>query len=442
MSKYIESKEAIDTSLLLWDIRPTQTSVQETYDIVVYPTAIYDDQYGGPITFVIPPQSSGCLINIDVITEWRVMKGENKKIVAADQVTVINNFSNALWSYVDVQVGDRINVMQSMENAYAYQTLFNTIFNNQSNRKDYLFESESFVMDTGMSKEEANCLVFTNNNEKLVKNKGSSTRAARIAGSRILTSKTKLHTSLLTHSKVLPTEMRIKVTLAKNKNSFILMASTTDFKVLVQKVFLQCTFVRPRDFVINLQDERLKQDPALYDVEYPEISMRSISAGKTQVTINDLFPNKLPKVAFFALQTSSDLVGDFGTTPFCFNRMRSFQLYVNNHEYFPFPIKFVENEVTKDDFSQAYMQLYKALGLEMKGDCLINAVNFNIYYILGVILTPDKEHVKHLNLQREAEVRAEITLEVASESAFTLITYALYDRLYTIDHNRQLSIIE
>ena len=439
MSKYIQSKEAIDTSLLLWDIRPTQTSVQETYDIVVYPSAIYHDQYGGPINFVIPAQSSGCLINIDIVTEWRVMKGDDK-IVAANQVTIVNNFSNALWNYVDVQVGDRVNVMQSMENAYAYQTFFNTIFNNQSNRKDYLFESESFVMDDADGKTAANCLEFTSADKSLILNKGSTTRAERIAESRILTSKTKLHTSLLTHSKVLPTEMRIKVTLVKNRNAFLLMAATTEYKVVIQKVFLQCTFVRPRDFVLNLQEERLKQDPALYDVEHPEISMRSISAGKTHVTINDLFPNKLPKVAFFAIQNSTDLVGDFKTTPFCFNRMRSFQLYVDNHEYFPFPIKFVENDVTKDDFSQAYMQLYKTLGLEMKGDCLVNAVNFNINYILGVILTPDKEHLKHLNIQKEAEVRAEITLEV--EGTFTLITYAIYDRLYTIDHNRQLSIIE
>ena len=122
MSKYIQSKEALDTALLLWDIRPTQTSVKETYDIIVYPSAIYDDTYGGPINFTIPPQTNGCLLNIDIITEWRIQKGGDK-LPDNEQVSIINNFSNALWSYTDLQVGDRVNVMQSMENAYAYQTL-------------------------------------------------------------------------------------------------------------------------------------------------------------------------------------------------------------------------------------------------------------------------------------------------------------------------------
>jgi len=444
MSKYIESKEALDTALLLWDIRPTQTSVKETYDLIVYPSAIYDDTYGGPINFDIPPQSNGCLINVDVITEWRVMRGD-VKLADKEQVAIVNNFSNALWSYVDLQVGDRVNVMQSMENAYAYQTLFNTIFNNQSNRVEYLSTSESFVMDEADGKVAANCLVFfadDTHQATAILNKGSAMRAEKIAKSRILKSRTKLCTSLLNHSKVLPTQLRLKVTLAKNKNAFLLLADSTEFKVLIKRVYLQCTYVRPQDFILNLQEERLKQDPALYDVEQPEISMRSISRGSKQVTINDVFPNKLPKVAFFAMQSTSTIAGDFKTNPFCFHRMSAFQLYVDNHEYFPFPIKFIDNDDEKDDFSEAYMQLYKALGLEMKGDCLVNADNFNIYYILGVVLTPDKEHLKHLNLQREGEVRLEITLEVEAPAPFTLITYAIYDRLYSIDYNRQLSIIE
>lgn len=441
MSKYIQSKEALDTALLLWDIRPTQTSVKETYDIIVYPSAIYDDTYGGPINFTIPPQTNGCLLNIDIITEWRIQKGGDK-LPDNEQVSIINNFSNALWSYTDLQVGDRVNVMQSMENAYAYQTLFNTIFNNQSNRKDYLSTSESFIMDDGQGLLEANCLVFYDADKTKIKNKGSAARAAKIAKSRIVKSKTKLYTSLLNHSKVLPTQMRLKVTLAKNKNAFLLMAETADYNVLIKKVYLQCTFVRPQDFILNLQEERLRQDPALYDVEHPEISMRSISKGSKNITVNDVFPTKLPKVAFFVLKNTSAIVGEYKSTPFCFHRILSFQLYVNNHEHFPFPIKFEDTDDEVDDFSEAYMQLYKSLGLDMKGNCLVDANNFNIYYIIGVVLTPDRVHLKHLNLQNEGEVRLEIKLEGEAEAPYTLITYAIYDRLYSIDYNRQLSIIE
>ena len=59
-----------------------------------------------------------------------------------------------------MNVGDRANIMQSMENAYAYHTFCNTALNNSSLRKDYLAISESFEMDMGTKKTEANCKVF------------------------------------------------------------------------------------------------------------------------------------------------------------------------------------------------------------------------------------------------------------------------------------------
>ena len=444
MSKYQQSKESIDSSLLLWDIRPTQTSVQETYDLIVYPSAVYDDTFGGPITFKIPPQANGCLSDVEIVTEWKVMKN-TAKLTDKQQVSVINNISNAMWNFVDVQVGDRVNVMQSMENAYAYQTFFNTALNNKEEREQYLGISETWYMDKGNNKEEANCLKFftaTGVKKDDIKNEASAWRAGKIKLSKVIKSRAKLQTPLLNHSKVLPSRLRVAVTLSKNKNDFLVQAEEDDIKVKVKNVYLQCTFVRPRDTMLNLQEETLKKRPALYDIDYPEISLRTISTGSDQVTINNLFPNKLPKVAFFVLQKTSDLTGDHKTSPFVFERMKSFQLYINNHEHFPMPIKFDPDNKGESDFIDAYMQLYKAAGYEYEGDCLIAENNFNYNYIIGAVFTADKQHTKHLNLQNEGETRVEIELEDKDEGPFTLITYAIYDKLYKIDEHRNLTIIE
>ena len=88
------------------------------------------------------------------------------------------------------------------------------------------------------------------------------------------------------------------------------------------------------------------------------------------------------------------------------------------------------------------MQLYKAAGYEYEGDCLIAENNFNYNYIIGAVFTADKQHTKHLNLQNEGETRVEIELEDKDEGPFTLITYAIYDKLYKIDEHRNLTIIE
>ena len=161
MTKYIESQEALESSLLLWDIRSTQTSIEETYELTVYPSTTYEDRYGAPVEFTIPMQPNGCLIDVEILTTWQI-KREDAVLANKDEITVINNFSNALWAFVDVKVSNRVNLMQSMEQAYPYQTLFNTLLNSNSNREDYLWESECFAMDTGQDKKAADCTSFFN----------------------------------------------------------------------------------------------------------------------------------------------------------------------------------------------------------------------------------------------------------------------------------------
>ena len=401
-----------------------------------------------PATCVALPggvQPNGYLLDIDIETTWQIRRAD-EDLKANDNISIINNFSNALWSFVDVQVGNRVNLMQSMENAYGYQTLFNTILNSNSDRADYLSVSECFVMDSGQDLKAANCVTFFDEDTAKNLNRGGTKRAKKIKASREFTSKTKLHSPILNHSKVLPSNMSIKVTLTKNKTPFLLMSAKEtegEPQVIIKRVVLLCTYYRPREVFLNLMEERLKQSPALYDIEYPEISLRTIPAGNKHFTLYDFFPSKLPKSAFFAITTASNVAGDLESNPLIvFHRMNSFQMYIDNREHFPNPIKFVNTKSDHLDFSKAYLQLYKTLNLDRSGDCLVNSDNFNIYYIIACVLTDDKQHLQHLNLQRTADVRIKLELDDIPTVPMILITYALYDKLYSIDSNRHITITE
>ena len=70
MSKFINSREATTSNLLLWSEKPTQVSIQETYNIKVWPaTHIFND---GPINLTIPPQPNGMLHSVDVVTKFKI----------------------------------------------------------------------------------------------------------------------------------------------------------------------------------------------------------------------------------------------------------------------------------------------------------------------------------------------------------------------------------
>ena len=147
MAKFINSQNAIPTDLLLWNERPTQVSIQEKYNVKVWPiTNILND---GPINFNIPPQPKGMLTDINIVTKFKIQKDGHDLTVPQKNLSIVNNFANALWGLVDVKVDDRLEITQSMRNSYAYQTFFNHVLNSESNRQDYLLYNELFKMDDG-----------------------------------------------------------------------------------------------------------------------------------------------------------------------------------------------------------------------------------------------------------------------------------------------------
>ena len=160
MTKFMKSKESISSSLLLWDERSTEVSIEETYDLKVWPvTNILNE---GPINFVIPPQPKGMMSDIHICTKIKLQKNGEDLNNLEDMISITNNFANSLWGQVDIQVDDRIDLTQSMKNAYAYQTFFNHVLNTESTHSDYLYTNELFKMDEGATKNFARMLTIDN----------------------------------------------------------------------------------------------------------------------------------------------------------------------------------------------------------------------------------------------------------------------------------------
>ena len=67
MLKFKESKESVASDLLLWQSRPTQVSIKDTYELKIHPvTSIFNE---GPIHFEIKGEPRGMISNID-IAQW------------------------------------------------------------------------------------------------------------------------------------------------------------------------------------------------------------------------------------------------------------------------------------------------------------------------------------------------------------------------------------
>ena len=517
MSKFVNSKEAILSPLQIWQEVPTQISVQETYDLKIYPvTNIFND---GPIHFVIPPQPNGMLKDIEILTKFRIDE-DGKHITDFKQdLSIINNFSNALWELLDIQVDDRTYLTQSMKNAYAYGTFFNTVLNSETDREDYLFENEIFKMDKALDKaaaEDTNAFTldtglaaaavleeikdlptekikwkssFTidtgdnvevtvpvfnyyqyakevwtnlNNDDKNQyyyspnpKNPASAERAMRLNKGQSVTVSSKLHCPLLSTEKCLPTRIRMRVSLTKNSDDFLLLAPLdSKYEVVIEDIYMNVTYFRPIDVILNRLEEHLAKEAAPYFISKPEIILRPITNSNRIIRVNDLFHNKLPPYAFFCLQKTLDFEGRRNSNPYAFIPFAKFQIYVNGVPHFVDPLEIsyhesiIDHETRKlyTENGSFLRQLYKTIGREYKGNSFITSKNFQLNFIVGVSFTADRSNTsaRYLNLQEQGSTNVEIDMGYDKDipQDMVLIIYTLYDRQIQIDGERQFKIIE
>ena len=522
MAQFVNSSESISSSLLLWNDVPTQVSIEETYGMDIWP--ITGNLNDGPINFKVPPQPNGMMTDIHIITKLKIQKDGQDLMFRNDSLSVVNNFGNSIWGQVDIQLDDRIDITQSMKNAYPYQTFFNHALNSDSNRSDYLFYNELFKMDQGSTKKlEEDSRTFWRWNDKVdneikdlmpanvtdemkndklreIKaklnvsenlgnyygtakyvssamgyssgekiealtdivsrmllpskvNPAASERSRFLHHGESITLSTKLQNPLFNTSKCLPTKMKIKVSLTKNNDEFVILSDGNNkYGIHIEECYLHASYYRPRDPILSLIEERLTKEPASYFISRPEIILKPISNAGRIIRVTDVFHNVLPPYAFFCLQRSKDLEGTYKTNPYTFIPFKNFQFYVNGVPYFANPLEVTSIKKRGDEhyqymeFGEYMRQLYKTLGKDLRGNCLINSSNFQLNFMVGLSFGADKSSLaeRHLNLQEKASTYLEIDMGINEgiPQDMVLIIYALYDRQIQIDSERQIKIIE
>ena len=446
MLKIRGSQDAISNDLLLWSGVKTQVSIQEVYALKVHPVSSQLNE-GGMIHFDIPSQMKGMLSKVEIITSFKVKKGDNN-LTGDDHVSIINNIANAMFGLVQISINDRTELCQSMRNSYAYQTYFDYCLNCDADRADYLNAISCFVMDEGVTKADAETMMFKGDG---VKNKGAAKRAARIAGSKTVTTCTQLHNPLFTTSKALPTNMKIRVSVSKNNDSFLLLAESEQYNIQIQDIYLRAIFLRPHDIFLSLIEERLAKEAASYYITRPELILRPISESGRIVRLNNLFSGgRLPKTAFFAIQRSGDFSGSAPSNPFSFVPFGSFNLHVNGVPYFADPL---ETDYQTVDGQKIYSnswnflkQLYEVIDKEKKGLGMINSTNFQQNFMVGVSLANDRAGINAEYLNQQTHASTNLTIDLGYDSNVSedllLLIFCHWDRVVKINGARELEIID
>ena len=98
MRMFTESPEALSNELLLWNKPSSNVSVEDCYELKIYPRESISKY--GPTTFVIPPQPQGMLTNVDVVTTFKLQNSSGGDVSVADQTTVINGIIDSIIFWI------------------------------------------------------------------------------------------------------------------------------------------------------------------------------------------------------------------------------------------------------------------------------------------------------------------------------------------------------
>ena len=282
-------------------------------------------------------------------------------------------------------------------------------------------------------------------------NLSASERSARVNRGQSVTVDSKLQCPIFNTSKSLPPNMKIRISLTKNSDSFLLLSEDDGFRVVIEDCYLNVTYIRPHEAFLDQIEDRMQREPAPYFIERPEIIIKPITSPAQIIRLTEVFHGKIPPYAFFCLQNSKDFEGSFKTNPYTFVPFKRFQFYLDGKPYFndPLDLDSVHDLASGGHeykgFGQYLRQLYKTLGKDLKGDCLVNSKNFNLNFMVGVSFGADKSSVSenHLNLQENASTYLEIDMGIKEvPEDMVLIIYALYDRQIQIDAQGKIQIIE
>ena len=416
MSKFIASEEGMPQELIPFSVMNTQVMIKGVQEVKYLPINSFETS--DTVNFEIPAQHNLMIKNIEIVTKF--------KIDGDDDVTLVSNPANALWKQVDIVLNNKYQLSNPMQQSSNYETFFSTILNVDQEREEVIFSNQGFLLDAGGDKAEAD----------KIDNKNAAKRANLIEGGKSVTMISDLNCSLLKTPKLLIPGLEFNISLTKNKPEFLLLSAGTDFKIMIEKVYLNVTYVQPEEVYLKMLEDKLEKTPAIYDGRRTEISTFGIQSGVTKYQFNNIFRGSLPSFMVLCVQDREAINGAYDKNPYTFHPFKSVQVYINNREYFPDPL-----ETTKDDNTLMLNHFYKALGYDLKGTCLINRDNFRAHFMIPIVLARDRSIKFHHNLQEIADFKVEIEFETAVVANQVLMVYSVFDQIIKIDKERNVERI-
>lgn len=423
------SVECTKSELDIFQIPPTQTSIEKSLYVEVQPIAALTDN--SPLEFFISGSGEYYydLNNTLLYILCKIVRQDNTDIPDAARVGFINYPIASLFNQVDISLGDRL-ISQS-DNLYTYRAYIETILNYNTQTLASQFTAGLFFKDTA-----------GHHHDRAAdgRNAGFNKRCQLTARSRPIEIVGPIYGDLFNQPKLILNGLDLKLKLSRNKDSFCLMSPDAEqYKIQILHASLYVKRVQVSPAVRIGHSRALLNTTAKYAIDRSCLKVYSIPAGSRLTNHENLFLGQIPKTVILGFVDHDGFSGSYQRNPLCFQHfnINYAALYLDGQQ---FPARPFKPNFQNDAAIREYMALVHISGKHRsdRGLAIDRDEFMNGYTFFAFDLTPDQEPGAHFSLVKTGNLRAEIRFAVATPVTINMIVYSINSNVIEINNKREI----
>ena len=469
------SEECSISPLEVFDIPPTQTAIEKSYDVEYLPTSAL--QEGGVVEFYIPASNEDY---VDLKNSKLYIKAKITNDVGGDldnnvDVAPVNNFLQSMWSNVELMLNDRLvthsnnvhgytsmlsHLLHDSDESLASERPMQMVYKDTPGQMDAtnvkkpnetnLIAGFSFRQETAIAAgEEEGALPVLGvrlarvPEDENVGNNGLHKRFLQTQGSKAFELYGSLRLDLFEQLRYLPNGISIKLRLHQQKRAFSLMSPNNDtaYKIKLLNASFILRKVKPSPGVLLGHADGMTKAPAQFPIVRKECKSFAIPAGLAQFKQDNIFLGQLPSTVVLAMVTGRAFSGSLEQNPFNFQHfnVNLVQLYADGEPVRSRPFRL---DMETGSYVESFCSLFSGMS-KFDGDrgSIIKYEDWpRGYSLFAFSLSPDAQCDDHSSLIKHGNLRIEVQFAQALEDPIQLLVYAEFDNIIKIDSDRQVLV--
>ena len=381
----------------------------------VFPISKLNDN--GPIEFNIENSTEKFidLANSFIKFKIQILKHDGTKLGDDNAVIPINYSIGTMFNQVDVNLGGT--TISSSNNLYSYRAYVEALLN-------FGKEAKKSQLQMGMySREPA---------EKFKTYFGKS-KIVDISG--------QIHCDIFNQGRLILNGLPLKIAFHRNRSAFLFMSEedNPNYKLnIIEAIFcVRKVTLTPHRF-IELQ-KQLETVPACYPINRVDVRTHSVAAGLTNFIWDNCYQGQLPNKIIIGMVDNDSCSGAYKKNPFYFKNydVRKISSIVNGESLPGQPIKVdFENNLYMDGYRSLFLacgKLNANEGIDISRDEYKDG-----YTLFGFDLSPSICNGGHSEPLKQGTLKIELEFQKALPSTISVIVYAEFENIVTVDKFRNV----